>query len=116
MERLQTETIQPALSRRLNGAPRNEPIGRGRTRGKEKHPRVDDSGIIRVVDEFRDADGSEPLLMESRDRFLRAFVEHPGTLAHRRLPVGCGADGTQWILEKARNVLPQTLTQNSEER
>jgi len=65
-------------------------IGQWRThekvpQGTGKDPAVDPSGVMPDGREFKDPVQFKKLLLEDRDRFLHAFIEHLGTYALRRV-------------------------------
>lgn len=65
-------------------------IGQWRTRervttGKGQDPLVDASGVMPDGREFSDSKQFKQLLLEDRDKFLQAFIEHLSTYALRRV-------------------------------
>jgi mono/diheme cytochrome c family protein len=65
-------------------------IGQWRTRervdgGQGENPLVDASGVLPDGRSFGDANHFKQLLLEDRDKFLQAFVEHLGTYGLRRV-------------------------------
>lgn len=82
-------------------------IGQWRTHervenGTGDDPPVDASGVMPDGREFEDAQGFKQLLLEDRDRFLEAFVEHLCTYALRRVLTVDDRDGVQAIVEEAK--------------
>ncbi|TVS20901.1 MAG: DUF1592 domain-containing protein [Planctomycetaceae bacterium] len=82
-------------------------IGQWRTRervegGKGQDPLVDASGVMPDGREFQDANHFKQLLLEDRDKFLRAFVEHLSTYALRRVLTVDDADDIQLIVAEAK--------------
>lgn len=82
-------------------------IGQWRTHervenGTGDDPPVDASGVMPDGREFHDAQGFKQLLLEDRDRFLEAFVEHLCTYALRRVLTVDDRDGVQAIVEEAK--------------
>ena len=82
-------------------------IGQWRTHervegGKGKDPLVDASGVMPDGREFSDANQFKRLLLEDRDKFLRAFIEHLSTYALRRVLTVDDADDIQLIFDEAK--------------
>ncbi len=82
-------------------------IGQWRTRervegGKGQDPLVDASGVMPDGRKFQDANHFKQLLLEDRDKFLRAFVEHLSTYALRRVLTVDDADDIQAIVDETR--------------
>jgi hypothetical protein len=82
-------------------------IGQWRTRervegGKGQDPLVDASGLMPDGRKFRDANHFKQLLLDDRDKFLRAFVEHLSTYALRRVLTVDDADDIQAIFDETR--------------
>src|SRR6056297_1831792 len=82
-------------------------IGQWRTRervegGKGQDPLVDASGVMPDGREFQDASQFKQLLLEDRDKFLRAFIEHLSTYALRRVLTVDDADDIQLIFDEAK--------------
>lgn len=82
-------------------------IGQWRTRervttGKGQDPLVDASGIMPDGRQFNDSIEFKQLLLEERDGFLRAFVEHLSTYALRRVLTVDDSDEVQEIVEEAK--------------
>jgi hypothetical protein len=82
-------------------------IGQWRTRervdgGKGQDPMVDASGVMPDGREFQDAQQFKQLLLEDRDKFLRAFIEHVSTYALRRVLTVDDADDIQSIFAEAK--------------
>lgn len=83
-------------------------IGQWRTRervdgGKGQNPLVDASGVLPDGREFSDANQFKQLLLEDRDKFLRAFVEHLCTYGLRRVLTVDDSDGIEAIVEEAKS-------------
>jgi hypothetical protein len=70
--------------------------------GKGKDPLVDASGVMPDGRTFNDADHFKRLLLEDRDKFLRAFIEHLSTYALRRVLTVDDVDDIQSIFEEAK--------------
>ncbi len=82
-------------------------IGQWRTRervegGKGQDPLVDATGVMPDGREFQDANHFKQLLLEDRDKFLRAFVEHLSTYALRRVLTIDDAEDIEAIVAQAR--------------
>lgn len=82
-------------------------IGQWRTReqvptGVGEDPLVDASGVMPDGREFSDARQFRQLLLEDRDKFLRAFIEHLSTYALRRVLTVDDSDDIQSIVEEAK--------------
>jgi hypothetical protein len=82
-------------------------IGQWRTRervesGKGRDPLVDASGVMPDGREFSDATHFKRLLLEDRDQFLRAFIEHLCTYALRRVLTVDDSEDIQAIFEEAK--------------
>jgi len=82
-------------------------IGQWRTRervegGKGQDPLVDASGVMPDGRKFQDANHFKQLLLEDRDKFLRAFIEHLSTYALRRVLTVDDADDIQLIFDETR--------------
>jgi hypothetical protein len=82
-------------------------IGQWRTRervegGKGQDPLVDASGVMPGGREFQDARQFKQLLLEDRDNFLRAFIEHLSTYALRRVLTVDDADDIRAIFDEAK--------------
>jgi hypothetical protein len=82
-------------------------IGQWRTRervttGKGEDPLVDASGVMPDGRRFNDSNQFKQLLLEDRDRFLRAFIEHLSTYALRRVLTVDDQDQVQAIVEAAK--------------
>jgi mono/diheme cytochrome c family protein len=83
-------------------------IGQWRTRervdgGQGQNPPVDASGVLPDGREFQDADQFKQLLLEDRDKFLRAFVEHLSTYGLRRVLTVDDQDDIQSIVAEAKS-------------
>ena len=81
-------------------------IGRYRTHervegGKGKDPPVDASGVLPDGREFADAKHFKRLLLEDRDKFTRAFIEHLCTYALRRVLTVDDAEDVATIVSEA---------------
>src|SRR6056297_713745 len=82
-------------------------IGQWRTRervegGKGQDPLVDASGVMPDGRTFEDANQFKQLLLDDRDNFLKAFIEHLSTYALRRVLTVDDADDIQAIFEEAK--------------
>ena len=82
-------------------------IGQWRTRervegGKGQDPPVDAGGVMPDGREFSDANQFKRLLLEDREKILKAFVEHLGTYALRRVLTVDDADAIAAITEEAQ--------------
>ncbi|QDS94669.1 hypothetical protein FF011L_34490 [Roseimaritima multifibrata] len=82
-------------------------IGQWRTHervegGKGKDPQVDASGVLPNGREFSDSDQFKQLLLEDRDAFLQAFIEHLSTYALRRVLTVDDLEDTQAIFDEAK--------------
>jgi len=82
-------------------------IGQFRTRekvdgGKGEDPLVDASGSMPDGREFGDAEHFKQLLIEDSDNITRAFIEHLGTYALRRVLTVDDADDIQSIFDEAK--------------
>ncbi len=82
-------------------------IGQWRTHervesGIGEDPPVDPSGVMPDGREFADARHFKQLVLEDRDRFLRAFIEHLSTYALRRVLTVDDQDDIQSIVEEAK--------------
>ena len=82
-------------------------IGQWRTReriptGRGEDPLVDASGVMPDGRSFRDASEFKQLLLEDRDAFLRAFIEHLSTYALRRVLTVDDADDIDLIVQEAK--------------
>jgi hypothetical protein len=82
-------------------------IGQWRTRervegGKGQDPLVDAAGVMPDGRTFEDASQFKQLLLEDRDKFLRAFIEHLSTYALRRVLTVDDADDIQLIFDEAK--------------
>ncbi len=82
-------------------------IGQWRTherveKGKGEDPPVNPSGILPDGREFANAHEFKQLLLEDRDRFLEAFVEHLCTYALRRVMTVDDHDEIQSIVSEAK--------------
>ena len=82
-------------------------IGQWRTRehvptGVGEDPVVDASGVMPDGRPFTDADQFTQLLLEDRDQFARAFIEHLCTYALRRVLTVDDRDGIQAIVDEAK--------------
>ena len=55
--------------------------------GKKEDPLVDASGVMPDGRKFQDANHFKQLLLEDRDKFLRAFIEHLSTYSLHRLRI-----------------------------
>ncbi len=72
------------------------------TTGKGEDPLVDASGVMPDGRQFSDAIAFKQLLLEERDEFLRAFVEHLSSYALRRVLTVDDEDEVQEIVETAK--------------
>ena len=70
--------------------------------GKGADPLVDASGVMPDGRDFQDANEFKQLLLEDRDKFLRAFIEHLSTYALRRVLTVDDADDISTIVEAAK--------------
>lgn len=82
-------------------------IGQWRTHervpsGTGKDPVVDASGVLPDGRPYNDAVQFKQLLLEDRDKFARAFIEHLCTYALRRVLTVDDADDIQSILDEAK--------------
>lgn len=82
-------------------------IGQWRTRegvegGKGQDPLVDAAGVMPDGRKFQDAKHFKQLLLEDRDKFLRAFIEHLSTYALRRVLTVDDADDIETIVDEAK--------------
>ncbi|MBU6293585.1 MAG: DUF1592 domain-containing protein [Planctomycetes bacterium] len=82
-------------------------IGQWRThekvpQGTGKDPAVDPSGVMPDGREFKDPVQFKKLLLEDRDRFLHAFIEHLGTYALRRVLTVDDRESISVIVAEAR--------------
>jgi len=82
-------------------------IGQWRTReqvegGKGDDPLVDASGVLPDGRDFQDANQFKQLLLEDRDKFMRAFIEHLCTYALRRVLTLDDADDIERIVVETR--------------
>ena len=82
-------------------------IGQWRTHervegGQGNDPPVDASGIMPDGRRFGDTRAFKQLLLEDRDKILKAFVEHLGTYALRRVLTVDDADAIAAIVEEAK--------------
>ena len=82
-------------------------IGQWRTReqvptGVGEDPLVDASGVMPDGRPFTDSDQFKQLLLEDRDKFARAFIEHLCTYALRRVLTVDDRDGVQAIVDEAK--------------
>ncbi|MEZ6131070.1 MAG: DUF1592 domain-containing protein [Planctomycetaceae bacterium] len=82
-------------------------IGQWRTReriptGRGEDPLVDASGMMPDGRSFRDANEFKQLLLEDRDVFLRAFIEHLSTYALRRVLTIDDADDIDLIVQESK--------------
>jgi hypothetical protein len=82
-------------------------IGQWRTReriptGRGEDPLVDASGVMPDGRAFQNASEFKQLLLEDRDAFLRAFIEHLSTYALRRVLTIDDADDIQSIFDEAK--------------
>ncbi|MFM7110411.1 MAG: DUF1585 domain-containing protein, partial [Planctomycetota bacterium] len=82
-------------------------IGQWRThekvpQGTGKDPAVDPSGVMPDGREFKDPVQFKKLLLEDRDRFLHAFIEHLGTYALRRVLTVDDRESVSAIVAEAR--------------
>jgi mono/diheme cytochrome c family protein len=82
-------------------------IGKWRTReldesGRGENPPVNASGILPDGRKFADAKGFKQLLLEDRDKFRRAFIEHLSTYALRRVLTFDDQDDLKAIEEEAK--------------
>jgi mono/diheme cytochrome c family protein len=82
-------------------------IGQWRThekvpQGTGKDPAVDPSGVMPDGREFKDPVQFKKLLLEDRDRFLHAFIEHLGTYALRRVLTVDDRESISAIVAEAR--------------
>lgn len=82
-------------------------IGQWRThekvpQGTGKDPAVDPSGVMPDGREFKDPVQFKKLLLEDRDRFLNAFIEHLGTYALRRVLTVDDRESISVIVAEAR--------------
>ena len=83
-------------------------IGQWRTHervegGKGADPLIDASGVTPDGRDFQDANHFKQLLLEDRDKFLRAFVEHLSTYALRRVLTVDDADDIESIVVEAKS-------------
>jgi mono/diheme cytochrome c family protein len=83
-------------------------IGQWRTReqvdgGKGDDPLVDASGVLPDGRDFQDANQFKQLLIEDRDKFMRAFIEHLCTYALRRVLTLDDADDIERIVVETRS-------------
>jgi hypothetical protein len=82
-------------------------IGQWRTReriptGRGEDPLVDASGVMPDGRPFRDAGHFKQLLLEDRDVFLRAFIEHLSTYALRRVLTIDDKDDIDLLVQEAK--------------
>ncbi len=82
-------------------------IGQWRTReriptGRGEDPLVDASGVMPDGRTFRDASEFKQLLLEDRDAFLQAFIEHLSTYALRRVLTVDDQDDIDRIVQEAK--------------
>jgi len=82
-------------------------IGQWRTRervesGQGTDPLVDASGILPDGRDFQDANEFKHLLLEDRDKFLRAFIEHLSTYALRRVLTVDDSDDIESIFQETK--------------
>jgi len=82
-------------------------IGQWRTHervpsGTGEDPVVDASGVMPDGRDFQDMQQFKQLLLEDRDKFLRAFIEHVSTYALRRVLTVDDADDIQSIFDEAK--------------
>jgi len=82
-------------------------IGQWRTHERDEtgsgdHPPVDASGVLPDGREFADANEFKRLLLEDRDRFARAFIEHLSTYGLRRVLTYDDQDDIQAIAAEAK--------------
>jgi len=82
-------------------------IGQWRTHerdesGRGENPPVDASGVLPDGREFADAKEFKQLLLQDRERFARAFIEHLCTYGLRRVLTYDDQDDIQAIAEEAR--------------
>ena len=82
-------------------------IGQWRTReriptGRGEEPLVDASGVMPDGRAFRDVHEFKQLLLEDRDAFLRAFIEHMSTYGLRRVLTIDDADDVDLIVQEAK--------------
>jgi hypothetical protein len=82
-------------------------IGQWRTRervefGRGENPLVDPSGVMPDGRSFADANHFKQLLLEDRDKFLRAFIEHLSTYALRRVLTVDDSDDIESIVAEAK--------------
>ena len=82
-------------------------IGQWRTRehvptGVGEDPTVDASGVMPDGRPFTDSVQFKQLLLEDRDKFARAFIEHLCTYALRRVLTVDDKDGVQAIVDEAK--------------
>ncbi|XZE22399.1 DUF1592 domain-containing protein [Pirellulaceae bacterium SH449] len=82
-------------------------IGQWRARervegGKGQDPLVDASGVMPDGRKFQDASQFKQLLLDDRDKFMRAFIEHLSTYALRRVLTVDDADDIQLIFDEAK--------------
>ncbi len=82
-------------------------IGQWRTHervelGTGEDPLIDSSGVMPDGRPFTDSHQFKQLLLEDRDKFLRAFIEHLGTYALRRVLTVDDAEDVQSIVEESK--------------
>jgi hypothetical protein len=82
-------------------------IGQWRTHervegGKGKDPLVDASGVMPDGRDFQDANEFKQLLLEDRDKFLRAFIEHLSMYSLRRVLTVDDSDDIESIVAEAK--------------
>jgi hypothetical protein len=70
--------------------------------GQGDHPPVDASGVLPDDREFADAQEFKQLLLQDRDRFARAFIEHLSTYGLRRVLTYDDQDDIQAIASEAK--------------
>ena len=105
-----TRTARPAIARSIRSAWRltsSTPSASGaRTSGSRKgtgdDPPVDPSGTLPDGRAFADAEQFKQLLLDDRDRFLQAFVEHLCTYGLRRVLTVDDREDIQSIVDEAK--------------
>lgn len=83
-------------------------IGQWRTHehvegGKGNDPMVDASGVLPDGRDFQDANQFKQLLLEDRDKLMRAFIEHLSTYALRRVLTVDDADDIERVVNEAKS-------------
>ena len=73
-----------------------------KTAGTGKDPQVNSSGVMPDGRPFKDARHFKQLILEDKENFLRAFVEHLSTYALRRVLTWDDKEDIQKIVDKAK--------------